>query len=294
MHQETTKTIKEFPKIKDNLTGKKFNQLQVIKPVYQQDHFTYYLCKCSCGKEKILRGTNIKNGSVKSCGCLQKLAGKARKKHGLCKHPLYGVWSAMKARCLDENNENYGKRGIVVDSTWEKDFSAFYDWAIANNYEELREKALKEGTKISVDRINVNEGYLPENCRLITLAEQNRNKRNNKFYLYQGEDLLLIDIEKKSGVPESILWHHVSKGKTVEEAIEQYRPHIKIEDPKEYKETKKQLLILWNTNKELGIISKDMLAVAMFSKYPIKMVSEVTEKSQTTLYRIRNRLEKKG
>lgn len=268
-------TVKHTLKIRDNLTGQVFGRLTVEGVAYQKSNTTYYRCKCKCGKTKVIRGTLIKNRSIQSCGCLRKEAGKARKKHGLCGHDLYAVWSSMKARCKDKTNSHYGGRGIKVSPEWEKDFKCFYSWCMKNGYVK----------GLSLDRIDVNADYGPDNCRFITLAEQNCNKTNNKRYLYEGEELFLKDISLKSGVPESVLWYHLQKGKTVEEAIKQYIPRILIEDPVIYKRTLSLMQELWYLNKQLQIMGKTELEIMMLKQFPIQMVADVVERSQATLYR---------
>lgn len=261
--------------IRDDLTAQRFGRLTVMSPAYQKNHITYYKCKCDCGTQKIIRGTLIKNNSIKSCGCLQREARKAKKTHGLCSHPLYSVWSAMKTRCADKKNPNYGGRGIEVEKEWVDDFKIFFDWCMENGY--------KKG--MSLDRIDVNGNYGSKNCRFISLAEQNRNKTNNKLYQYQGKQQFLKDISEQCGVPESVLWYHLKKGKVVEEIIEQYTPRIAIEDPILYEKRREQLQEIWYLNKQLQLIPKEQMEILFLNKFPGKLVADVVEKSQTTLYR---------
>lgn len=269
--------IKPALRIRDDLTAQKFGQLTVMCPAYQKNSLTYYKCLCDCGKQKIIRGTMLKNGTTKSCGCLKIAAGKARKTHGLCTHPLYAVWSSMKSRCTDENNINYGGRGIEVDKEWADDFQTFYNWCMRNGY--------KEG--LTLDRKDVNQGYNKNNIKFATYEEQNRNKRNNKRYEYQGKEQFLKDISEQCGVPESVLWHHLKKGKSVEEAIHQYTPRIRIEDPELYQKRQEQLQEVWYINKQINIMPKKKLEILLLEKFPTKMVAKVVEKSQATLYRHR-------
>ncbi|MDA3732451.1 hypothetical protein PBV87_13240 [Niameybacter massiliensis] len=272
--------IKRPLKIKKDLTGEKYGRLQVIDVDYQKGGYTYYRCQCECGRRKTVRGTSLKAGAVKSCGCLQIKAGRNRKKHGLCKHPLYSVWSAMKSRCEDKSNIYYGGRGIKVADEW-LEFEYFYHWCMRNGY--------KQG--LSLDRIDTDGHYTPANCRFITLAEQNKNKRNNRQYEYQGEPMLIKEISEKTRIPIATLWHHLSKGKKVEDVIQHYSPYIKpIKDKSQYEQIRKKLLEIWNLNKELRILTKRELAVAMLKEYPRCMVASVTEKSYATLYRDCKRL----
>lgn len=273
----TKNRIKPALTIRDDLTAQKFGQLTVMCPAYQKNSITYYKCLCECGKQKIIRGTMLKNGSTKSCGCLKIAAGKAKKTHGLCGHNLYGVWSSMKSRCNDLTNLNYGGRGIKVAPEWENSFKDFYSWCMKNGYEK----------GLSLDRIDVDKGYGPNNCRFITLAEQNCNKTNNKRYEYEGKEQFLKDISEQCGVPESVLWHHLKKGKSVQEIIDQYTPRIVIQDPIVYERKKEQLQEMWHLNKQLRILPKEKMEILFLSQFPPKLVAEVVEKSQATLYRHR-------
>lgn len=117
-------------------------------------------------------------GRVKSCGCLIN----HNLKHGMYKTKLYNVWYGIKRRCLHKNDphyENYGARGISVCDEWKDDFLAFYNWAIENGYDENK--------KLSIDRINVNGNYEPNNCRWVTMKTQQNNRRNNHRITYKGE-----------------------------------------------------------------------------------------------------------
>lgn len=131
----------------------------------------YWRCSCSCGGEVILNTSRITGASAtKSCGCLRKEElHKNRKdptRHGLHKHKLYGVYSAMVYRCSNPNAQRwkyYGGKGVRVCPEWQ-DFLVFYNWAISNGYEE----------GLSIDRVDPDGDYSPANCRWITVNENTR------------------------------------------------------------------------------------------------------------------------
>lgn len=154
----------------DNFIGIKTNKLTVIKRVENLNGKKSYLFRCECENEKIIRKNDVISGKTTSCGCIHKKQLITRNnKHGLRNHKLYQTWLSMKARCYSKNNTSYryyGARGIKVCDRWVNSFENF-----------LEDMGEKPNEQYTLDRINTNDDYSPNNCKWSTYSEQNINRR---------------------------------------------------------------------------------------------------------------------
>lgn len=167
------------------LCGQKFGRLTVEKRADDYispkgKHHVRWLCKCACGNSTIVDACQLTSGKTKSCGCLQKeklSAGNVV--HGGRYDRLYHVWSNIKNRCYNENSSDYiyyGGRGVCMCEEWFLDYRSFKEWAINAGYDKNAEFG-----KCTIDRIDVNGNYEPNNCRWVDMKIQSNNRRNVKF-----------------------------------------------------------------------------------------------------------------
>lgn len=202
----------------NDLSGKKFGKLTVLKRAVGEYLRPYYDCICECGNELIVEGRRLTSGNTRSCGCLHKeqLAerNRSRRTHGGGHTRLYNIYCNMKNRCYNVKQaeySNYGGRGIKVCCEWRDSFIAFKDWAIANGYKE----------DLTIDRIDVNGNYEPSNCRWITKREQQFNKTNTRYFEYKGQKKCLSEWAEIFGINKPTLYNRIyNLGWSIERALE--------------------------------------------------------------------------
>lgn len=198
-----------------DLTGQRFGRLTVIsRSENLKDSHAKWLCECDCGQQTAVLGKSLRKGLTKSCGCIQKeILSTNRKTHGDSGTKLYKIWASMKQRTVNMNSKaykNYGERGITVCDEWLNSFESFKAWAIESGYAE----------NLSIDRIDNEKGYFPENCRWTDLNTQANNKRTNHYVTYQEETKTIADWARETGIPHRLLQSRIERlGWSVEKAL---------------------------------------------------------------------------
>lgn len=190
-----------------DLSGKRFGKLIAIRINGKTNAGNYkWLCSCDCGKETTVSSVSLRSGSIVSCGChIREVTAKRNLTHGQTKTRLHRTWSNMKTRCGNKNAinfQNYGGRGISVCDEWKSDFIAFRDWAIANGYSD----------QLTIDRIDNDGNYSPENCRWITSFEQQSNKRSNRNICIDGKKKTVTEWGRVYKIPPVAIWARLNRG----------------------------------------------------------------------------------
>lgn len=197
-----------------DLSGRRFGRLTILGRAGSDERGqALWHCKCDCGNASIVTSSNLRRGNSTSCGCFRnEKTSQRRKAHGQTKTRLYTIWENMKKRCLKPSQphfDDYGGRGITVCAEWLNCFEDFRDWAFANGYAD----------NLSIDRIDVNGNYCPENCRWVDVQTQMNNTRRNNFITFNGETHTLAEWSRLTGINYMSLKTRLQRGWSIEKAL---------------------------------------------------------------------------
>lgn len=194
------------------IQGQRFGNLLILDRHPENKYGkSRWICQCDCGNQTVCTGSDLINGKIISCGCY---ALQIRSLHNKSKTKEYSIWINMKRRCFDPKNtgyQYYGAKGITVCDRWlgKKGFINF-----------LSDMGECPTPNHSIDRINVNGNYCPENTRWATLEEQARNRTDNRFITYKGKTQTLVEWTEELGIRFATLAGRLNKGWSVEKTFE--------------------------------------------------------------------------
>lgn len=195
----------------EDFSGQKINRLTLIEPShihYQKSgsRILYWITKCECGNVKVQNGRRVKRGDIKSCGCLSKeVTSKVKTTHGETGSRLLRIYYNMKGRCYLESNpkfKNYGGRGITICDEWLDDYTKFSKWAKENGYKD----------DMTIERIDVNGNYSPENCAWISISDQAKNKTSSIRVYIDGKRYSPKELSEIHGIPERTIYRRIKVG----------------------------------------------------------------------------------
>lgn len=197
----------------DDLTGKRFGRLVVLRRHGTSSLPVKWRCRCDCGTEKTVRAHHLKSGSTKSCGCWRDEVNRRPTSHGHAtagRSATYVTWEAIKQRCHNPNAvgyDSYGGRGIEMCERWRDSFENF----LADMGERPEGKTL--------ERVDNDGDYEPDNCRWASSREQASNRRNTRMISYGGREQTLTQWAREYSLSRGVLWHRINLGWSLERAL---------------------------------------------------------------------------
>lgn len=196
-----------------DLAGQYFGRLYVLRRgENSKNGKPRWVCLCECGKETAVLGTHLRSGNTKSCGCWKaERTSQSKRTHGMTGTPEHACWKSINRRCYSRNYHkfpSYGGRGITVCERWLESFENF-----------LADMGPKPSPKHSIDRIDNNGNYCPENCRWATPTEQVRNRRKTIKLTASGLTLTVAEWSERTGIPYVTIYNRLRLGWTPSDAL---------------------------------------------------------------------------
>jgi len=200
-----------------DLSGQVFGRLTVLNRAESLSNFAAWNCQCECGAIKVIRGTALRSGSIVSCGCYNRenhtKHGRRSSRKNNKSDRTYTSYISMKARVLNPNAhayENYGGRGIKICESW---LNGGFEQFLADMGERPVDKSL--------DRIDYNGDYSPDNCKWSTREEQAENRRSSILVTFNGETKCISAWARELSVERYAIHSLIKKGKTLDELFNQ-------------------------------------------------------------------------
>lgn len=188
-----------------DLQGRRFARLTAAKLLGRHKNATYWLCLCDCGNETAVASTSLLGGNTRSCGCyMRERIRESSATHGKSVTPEYNIWQHIKKRCnnpSDKAYKHYGERGIKVCNRWLESFENF-----------LEDMGKRPNGNYSLDRIDNDGPYSPDNCRWATASEQANNTRACRYLEYQGKVQTIAQWSRETGIGYTTLINRINKG----------------------------------------------------------------------------------
>jgi hypothetical protein len=191
---------------KIDMLGQRCGRLFILKESAERSNHgeLRWECLCDCGVKVAVRGTSLRSGETRSCGCIQRTHGKAKTR-------LYRVWNSLVQRCINHKNHgyhNYGGRGISVCEAWRNSFEAFY-----------RDMGDPPSGRHTIERIDNDKGYEADNCCWALSKDQARNTRRTPFLTHAGQTMCLLDWSEKTQINGSAIRRRINRGWSITDAL---------------------------------------------------------------------------
>lgn len=192
-----------------DLTNQKFGKLVVLEKdqIKTKSGNAKWICQCECGNEVSVIGSHLRSGHTSSCGC-NRISNIAQ---GHAKERIYRTWKKMHIRCSDPNSDRYkwyGGKGIEVCNQWSS-FIEFRSWAYASGYDDT----------LTIDRINSEKNYSPDNCRWVDMKVQANNRTSNKIVYFEGKEYTVTELAEEKGMLPSTIFNRLKLGWTINRTI---------------------------------------------------------------------------
>lgn len=200
--------------IGENIIGWRSGRLLVIDNAGKKNGHPMVLCRCDCGRSYIVRKSNVKLGKSDHCGCMRKERAKSKGTHHACGTRIYREYRQMLGRCRARSGRDYKRyamRGITVCDEWlgKNGFEKFRDWSFQNGYAD----------SLTLDRIDNNGIYSPQNCRWTDWKTQQRNKETSVYVTYGGKTMCYAAWSEETGVKAKDIGRRIKAGWSIGEAL---------------------------------------------------------------------------